>query len=150
MLGCLAPEMAAWRPQPGKWSFLEVASHLLDEERDDFRARIRLTLENPDQEWPSIDPEGWVVERNYAGRRFTDVVNEFRLERAESLAWLSSVNIDLKTTHRHPRLGPMRTGDLLAAWAAHDLLHMRQLTRMQFQWLESVATPYSVDYAGRW
>ncbi len=150
LLDHLDPELALWRPQPDKWSFLEVASHLLDEERDDFRTRIRLTLENPEQEWPRIDPEGWVEERNYAGRVFRDVVNELRRERAASLEWLRMTPVDLDASHRHPQLGPMRTGDLLASWAAHDLLHLRQLTRMQFHWLETHAKPYSLDYAGPW
>ncbi|MBW3671631.1 MAG: DinB family protein, partial [Acidobacteria bacterium] len=128
--------VAGWKPSPDKWSALEIASHLLDEERDDFRRRIRLTLEDPQQEWPPIDPEGWVTEHSYAARNLDEVVTALRDERHSSIEWLRSVDLDLEASHLHPQLGPMRIGDLLAAWAAHDLLHLRQLTRIQFQWLE--------------
>ena len=36
-----------WRPEPGKWTLLEIVCHLLDEEREDFRARVKHTLEHP-------------------------------------------------------------------------------------------------------
>ena len=53
-----------WKPSPDKWSLLEILCHVCDEERDDFRRRLALTLEDPEQEWPPIDPEGWVTQRN--------------------------------------------------------------------------------------
>ena len=34
-----------WKPTPKDWSILEIACHLLDEEREDFRVRLRSTLE---------------------------------------------------------------------------------------------------------
>lgn len=142
--------VAEWKPLPDEWSALEIASHLLDEERDDFRRRIRLTLEDPQQEWPPIDPEGWVVEHEYARRNLAEVLDAFREERRSSIEWLGTVSLDLETSHLHPQLGRMRIGDLLASWAAHDLLHLRQLTRVQFQWLEREAAPYSTRYAGEW
>lgn len=142
--------LAEWRPAPGKWSVLEVACHLLDEEREDFRQRIRLTLENPQQEWPRIDPERWVTERDYMSRNLPEVVAELRRERDLSVEWLRTASIDLEAGHMHPQLGRMRVGDLLVSWGAHDLLHLRQLTRLQFEWLERVASPYSIRYAGSW
>ncbi|MDX1584173.1 MAG: DinB family protein [Thermoanaerobaculia bacterium] len=144
------PKFAAWKPSAGGWSPLEVACHLLDEEREDFRSRIRLTLEDPRKDWPGIDPERWVTERSYAGRELGEVIEELRRERASSVAWLRSTPLDLDVAHAHPQLGRLRVGDLLASWAAHDLLHLRQLTRLQYQWLEELAKPHSVVYAGRW
>ena len=54
-------EQARWKPSPEKWSMLEVVNHLYDEEREDFRLRLELTLRNPDEPWLRIDPQGWVV-----------------------------------------------------------------------------------------
>ena len=56
---------ARWKPRPEDWSILEVVRHLGDEEVDDFRARLRSTLENPATAWPQIRPEVWAVERKY-------------------------------------------------------------------------------------
>ena len=50
----------------------------------------------------------------------------------------------------HPQAGPLRAGDLLAAWQAHDLLHVRQLTRLHYRFLEQQAEPFTLRYAGDW
>ena len=42
----LDEESARWRPGPARWSLLEILCHLLDEEREDFRRRIALLLED--------------------------------------------------------------------------------------------------------
>ena len=44
----------------------------------------------------------------------------------------------------------MRAGDMLAAWLAHDLLHIRQLIQLQRAWDERQLAPYSLEYAGEW
>ena len=56
------------RPAPDRWSPLEILCHLVDEERDDFGARLRSTLEDPTAEWPPIDPQAWVEEHGYSAR----------------------------------------------------------------------------------
>ncbi len=48
---------ARWKPDPASWSILEVVNHLLDEEKEDFRARLNLALYQPDEPWPGIDPK---------------------------------------------------------------------------------------------
>jgi hypothetical protein len=61
-----ATEEYLWRSQPGKWNLLEVVCHLYDEEHEDFIARIKQIFEYPLKEMTPIDPEGWVLKRNYA------------------------------------------------------------------------------------
>ena len=61
----ISKEQAQWKPDKNKWSVLEVINHLYDEERDDFRKRIDLTLHSPGEAWPAIDPESWVKQRKY-------------------------------------------------------------------------------------
>ena len=39
---------------------------------------------------------------------------------------------------------------LLAAWLAHDCLHIRQLNEIRYAWLATMAAPYAVGYAGDW
>jgi hypothetical protein len=142
-------EQARWRPEPGRWSILEVAGHLLDEEREDFRARLAFTLRDPELDWPPIDPQGWVESRRYAERDLGQVFQAWREERERSLAWLEGLrNPDWERAHRHPAGFVLRAGDLLAAWAAHDLLHLRQLARLHLLWLQEKARPYSPEYAG--
>ncbi len=46
-----------WKPSPDKWCLLEIICHLYDEEREDFRARTKHTLETPNEPLPKIDPQ---------------------------------------------------------------------------------------------
>jgi hypothetical protein len=144
-------EQAAWKPAPDRWSIVEVAAHLLDEEREDFRARLRLMLESPGDEWPPIDPPGWVTSRRYGERELSDTVIAFVEERARSISWLRSLaDPDWGRAHQHPSLGTLRAGDLLVSWVAHDALHARQLAGLHWAYLRRLGAPFSPAYAGDW
>src|SRR5512144_3152549 len=58
-------EQAHWKPSEKDRSITEVICHLADEEVEDFRAHVNHMLYHTQEEWPSIDPEGWVTKRNY-------------------------------------------------------------------------------------
>ncbi|NTU82208.1 MAG: DinB family protein [Chloroflexales bacterium] len=147
------PAQVAWKPSPDAWSTLEVVCHLYDEEREDFRARIDATLHRPDELAPEIDPEGWVTARDYASRDPAATLEAFLAERRRSLDWLRGLrHPDWERPLNHPSLARygLRAGDILASWAAHDLLHLRQLVELRYQYLASHAAPYGVQYAGDW
>lgn len=140
-------------PTPDAWSILEVICHLYDEEREDFRLRLDLTLHRPEEPVPPIDPEGWVTARGYASRDLQASLASFLAERARSLEWLRSLHDpDWERPLNHPALAQygVRAGDLLAAWVAHDLLHLRQLVELRYHHTTSLATPYIARYAGEW
>ncbi len=136
---------AHWRPDDQSWSLLEVINHLYDEEREDFRLRLDYTLHRPGEEWPSIDPQGWVISREYRKRELSESLSNWLDERARSLEWLASLQ---KPDARATPWGQMRAGDLLAAWLAHDHLHIRQMNELHYAWHKAHAQPYSVEYAG--
>lgn len=139
------------RPAPGQWSPLEVMAHLLDEEREDFRTRLDLTLHHPETEWPPIDPEGWVTARAYQERDFAETVATWRAERRRSLAWLRGLAApNLTVARRHPAGFELRAGDLLASWVAHDVLHMRQLVELRYALVQQRSAPFEIGYAGDW
>ncbi|MCB0428965.1 MAG: DinB family protein [Flavobacteriales bacterium] len=139
-----------WRSERGKWNMLEAVCHLLDEEREDFRARVKSILDDPTQPLPPIDPEGWVITRKYAEQDFDITVTGFLNERETSVAWLKSLkDPQWDNTYQHPKLGPMSARLFLTNWVAHDLLHIRQITRMHYQYL-AANTDISLDYAGKW
>jgi hypothetical protein len=143
-------EQARWKPNPASWSILEVVNHLYDEEREDFRQRLDLLLHRPGDEWPPINPEGWVAARGYNQRELGASVQALRHERQASLLWLKSLaapDWDSKVTSP---LGSMSAGEMLASWAAHDTLHLRQLVELKHDWLVKLAAPYDTGYAGKW
>ncbi len=145
----VSDEQARWEPGEDNWSMLEVINHLYDEEREDFRKRLELVLNNPEAPWPRIDPEGWVVQRNYNDRDLKQSLQNFFEEREKSLRWLNTLNSpNWQATHRHPQMGPMSAELILANWLAHDLFHIRQATDLHFDYLTKVVEPVSLNYSG--
>ncbi len=147
----LSNEEILWRSAAEKWSHLEILCHLYDEEREDFRQRLRLTLENPETPWPSIAPAEWPKLRNYQQQVFRDTLEKFLAERDHSILWLNGLDHpDWQNTHNNPTLGPMSAEKILANWLAHDYLHFRQITRLKHQYLQFLAGNISLSYAGDW
>ena len=147
----IAPDAARWKPDPETWSILEVVNHLYDEERLDFRVRLDIILHRPEEPWPRIDPQGWVTERRYNERELAPSLEAFLAERAASLAWLAGLGAaDWEASCAAPWGGVIEAGDMLAAWAAHDLLHLRQLVELHHAALAQAVQPYTPEYAGEW
>ncbi len=143
-------ELIHWRSQPEKWNILEIACHLLDEEREDFRARLRLVLINPSEPFPKIDPAGWVTSRNYDSKDLVKTVSDFIDERNRSIQWLKSLkNPPFGNAYQHPKFGPISGRLLLANWLAHDYLHFRQIAKLKYDYLASTGGE-KLDYAGTW
>ncbi|MEP7284220.1 MAG: DinB family protein [Chloroflexota bacterium] len=138
------------KPTPESWSILEVVCHLVDEERDDFRLRVDLTLNRPGEEWPPIHPDAWVTERKYNERDLEQSLNDFLAERAKSLVFLKGLeSANWNASHISP-YGERKAGDLLGSWVAHDNLHMRQLVELRRVGVEKITVPYDIRYAGEW
>jgi hypothetical protein len=150
LLKGLPMELIHWRPEPDKWCLLEIVCHLRDEETDDFRTRVRQTLENPMVAPPSIDPEGWVLSRAYDAQDYETVLTQFLDERQQSLEWLRGLHHPhWENVWQHARLGPLSARLFLNNWVAHDYLHIRQILQRKFSWLEAVSGEH-LSYAGDW
>ncbi|MBL9148729.1 MAG: DinB family protein [Phycisphaerae bacterium] len=146
-----ASGMLHWKPAPQHWSVLEICCHLRDEEREDFRPRIASTLEAPTRPWSPLNLEGIAETRRYNEQDVATVLNDFERERAASVAWLRSLGaVDWTVAHPHPKAGPVAAGELLASWAAHDALHLRQVARRLYDAAETDGAPYRIVYAGEW
>lgn len=144
------PATHHWSQAPGKWTLVEIVMHLWDEEREDFKVRFDYTLHRPGEEWPRIDPQGWVTSRDYASRAVEEALTGFLTEREASLAFLRGLeNPDLDASHT--RDGWTTTaGNLLLSWEVHDLLHLRQITRLLYDHAVAAGKPYDSAYAGPW
>jgi hypothetical protein len=146
----ISEQQARWKPDLEAWSILEVINHLFDEEREDFRVRVELILHHPGRPWPPINPQGWVAERGYNQRDLTQSVDDFLKERQKSLAWLKGLENPDWQASVTVSFGNYSAGDILAAWAAHDLLHLRQLVELHWALMLQAAEPFKVEYAGEW
>jgi len=142
---------ASYSPPGGAWSVLQVVCHLVDEETRDFGVRVFATLRDPGEAWPPIDPEGWAVRERYHEREMAPMVDAFVKARRENVARLRGLNApDWNIAHQHPKFGPIRAGDLLASWSAHDMLHARQIAKRIFELASRDAPGFATSYAGDW
>ncbi len=150
LLSGLERETYLWKPGADKWCLLEIVCHLYDEEREDFRARVKHVLETPEKSFPPFDPIGMVNTRRYIEQDYSEMVGKFLSERTLSLDWLKSLPApkwENATTHH--RIGPMSAWLLLNSWLAHDYLHFRQITRLKYQFLQTQSRE-DLSYAGVW
>jgi len=146
----VSDHQARWKPDLASWSILEVTNHLYDEELEDFRVRLDITLHHPERPWPPIDPAGWVTERQYNQRDVGGSLNGFLAARQESLGWLRQlISVNWEAAYDAP-FGRITAGDIFASWVAHDLLHMRQLVELHWAYTAVKVKPHRVDYAGAW
>ncbi len=150
LLRGLSLEVYTWRPHHEHWTLLEIVCHLYDEEREDFRQRVRLVLEDPEQSLPPFNPVAWVQERQYAQQSYSEKLDAFLAERTHSIKWLQRLQQPAwGNTYQHPSLGPMSAGLFLANWLAHDQQHIRQINRLKRAYLQQ-QTKLDLSYAGNW
>jgi len=142
--------LQVWKFNKEKWSLLEIICHLYDEEREDFRTRLKSVLEDPEKELPAINPVAWVLERKYSQKDYTDTLDAFLDEREESIKWLRSLNNpQWDNAYIHPKLGAMSGNLFLANWLEHDYLHLRQILTLKHEYLKAISGE-KLNYAGDW
>ncbi|MDR3577728.1 MAG: DinB family protein [Anaerolineaceae bacterium] len=146
----LTPEQAHWQPDAGSWSVIEVINHLVDEEVEDFHAHLAGLFSQPIQPWTLIKPQQWATERQYQVRQLEPSLEAFLQARADSLSWLEDLAEPDWTLAYDLPWGRLSAGDLLASWAAHDLLHIRQLAELNYRLLAKTSAPGQIAYAGDW
>ncbi len=127
------------------WSAFDIIGHLIHGERTDWMPRARIVLQfGETQAFEPFDRLGHV--REMQGKSLGQLLDEFARLRAENLAELRTLNLrqeDLERRGRHPSLGVVTLSALLATWAAHDLTHLHQISRvMAHQYREAVG-PWS-------
>jgi hypothetical protein len=128
----------------GTWSAFEIVGHLIHGERTDWIPRARVILEFG--ETRNFDPfDRWAQERESEGKSLEDLLDEFARLRTEGLSELRAMNLqpaDLERRGRHPALGDVTLSQLLAAWAAHDLTHLHQISRVMAHQYDAAVGPW--------
>jgi hypothetical protein len=86
-------------------------------------------------------------ERESHGKALSHLLDEFALVRLKNLDDLRAMKLgppDLEKRGRHPVFGPVTLGQLLATWAAHDLTHFHQISRVMAHQYRDAVGPWSV------
>jgi hypothetical protein len=127
------------------WSAFDIVGHLIHCERTDWMPRAKMILQfGEPQTFAPFDRSGHV--REVQGKSLAQLLDEFARLRSENLQELRALNLqpeDLDRRGRHPVFGSVTLSQLLATWAAHDLNHLHQISRvMTHQYRQSVG-PWS-------
>ena len=116
---------------PGTWSPVQVVRHLIWCEVDDWIPRARMVLEHSESKaFNQFDREGG--ESRYGDVAVPALLDEFERLRSDNLRTLDGFRLDaskLALPGRHPALGAVTLGQLLATWVAHDYVHVTQISR---------------------
>ena len=127
------------------WSAFDVVGHLIHAERTDWMPRAKVILQFG--ETKKFDPfDRWAQKRESEGKSLGQLLDEFARLRSESLAELRALNLrqeDFERRGRHPSLGLVTLSELLATWAAHDLNHLHQVSRIMAHQYRDAVGPWS-------
>jgi hypothetical protein len=129
----------------GTWSAFDVVGHLIQGERTDWMPRTKMILEFG--EGRAFEPfDRWAQVRDSKGKSMGQLLDEFARLRGENLTELRALNLrreDLERRGRHPELGAVTLSQLLATWAAHDLTHLHQISRIMAHQYRQAVGPWS-------
>jgi DinB superfamily len=126
-------------------SVYDVVGHMIHGELTDWVPRARMILDSGEAK--TFEPfDRWAHLRESQGKSLRQLLDDFARLRTKNLDEVRALNLrpeDLARRGRHPALGVVSLSELLATWAAHDLTHLHQITRiMAHQYREDVG-PWS-------
>jgi hypothetical protein len=132
MLGGVGEAWTTADEGPDTFSPRDVLGHLIVGEETDWIPRLRIILDQGAAR--AFDPfDRFAFRTRYAGRTVGELLDIFARLRGENLRTLAGLGLgpsDLERPGRHPELGPVTLGQLLATWVVHDLNHLGQVSRV--------------------
>ncbi|HET7746590.1 MAG TPA: DinB family protein [Vicinamibacteria bacterium] len=129
----------------GTFSPRDVVGHLIHGEKTDWMPRVRLILEKGDRE-PFVPFDRFGFREAIRGRGMDDLLGELEALRARNLEELEGLGLrpdQLALPGRHPELGPVTLGQLLATWVVHDLNHVAQVVRVMSHRYRGAVGPWT-------
>ena len=127
------------------WSAFDVVGHLIQGERTDWMPRARMILQFGEAR--TFEPfDRFAQAGESQNKSLAQLLDEFSHLRSENLGELRALNLrpeDLLRRGRHPALGVVTLSELLATWAAHDLTHLHQTSRIMAHQYRQAVGPWS-------
>jgi DinB superfamily len=123
------------------WTVRDVIAHLADCEVTNWMRRIRTLLSAGESEaFRPFNRTGFT--ETAKDQSMPELLDRFARLRSENLAAIRELNLsaeDLERVGRHPALGLVTLSQVLATWAAHDLTHLHQISRiLAYQYRDAV------------
>ncbi|MGD0729820.1 MAG: DinB family protein [Terracidiphilus sp.] len=127
------------------WSVFDVVGHLIHGERADWIPRAKRMLQFGESR-PFEPFDRFAQTRESQGKSLAQLLDEFARLRSENLVELHAMNLgeeELALRGKHPALGVVTLSELLATWAAHDLTHLHQVSRVMAHQYREVVGPWT-------
>lgn len=133
----------------GTFTVADVIGHLIYADKFDWLPRAHGILEDGESKpFDAFDRWGHVQECR--GKTLAQLLDEFMRVRSVCLEQLRELNLQpaqLETRGRHPSLGAVTLSELLSTWAAHDLTHLHQISRIMAARYRDEVGPFA-DFLG--
>jgi hypothetical protein len=127
------------------WSPFDVLGHLIHGERTDWLRRAWVILHSGEAE--AFEPfDRFAQFEASKGQTLEELLATFAELRSANLRALEGLNLaaeDLARKGRHPELGVVTLGQLLATWVAHDLDHIAQVARTLAKQYKEAVGPWA-------
>jgi hypothetical protein len=127
------------------WTPFDVVGHLIHAERTDWMTRVKVCLQSGGtRTFEPFDRLGQA--RESQGKSMAQLLDEFAHVRSENIGELRALNLrreDFDRRAQHPALGIVTLSQLLATWAAHDLTHLHQISRVMAHQYRDAVGPWS-------
>jgi hypothetical protein len=131
LLSAVPDDVATMPEAPGKWSMRDVVQHLADSELVGG-VRLRLVLAQERPPLTAYDQDLWADRLRYREVAIGEALEQFSvLRRANLRLWRELGPADLTRVGLHSERGEESLEHLRKLYAAHDLLHLRQLERIR-------------------
>jgi hypothetical protein len=130
-LDTVPSEIVGRAEAPGKWSIGEVIQHLADSDLvGGFRLRMVLAHDRP--AIAGYDQDLWASRLGYRDADVHEALEQFAALRAANVRlWERLTPADLARVGMHAERGEESLEHMRRLYAAHDLLHLRQLARIR-------------------
>lgn len=145
LLGGLGDVWVLENEGPETFSPHDVVGHLIHGEKTDWIPRLRLILEHG--EMRPFEPFDRFGFRAYAtGMPIDTLLGDFERLRGANLEIVRDLRLTpahLSRRGRHPALGTVTLGQLIASWVVHDLGHLAQAARVMARQYRDEVGPWT-------
>ena len=112
-----------------RWSILEIICHLRDTEQRTF-GRVQQMINEDAPLFDGLDADALARESDYQSQSQDEALEVFEHTRREQIAYLNELsNEEWTRTAIHEQAGEITVQSLTAHMAAHDCVHMAQISR---------------------
>lgn len=126
------------------WSPFDVVGHLVHAEETNWISRAKIVLEHG--ETYAFEPfDRFAMFEKSKGKSLAELLDDFEQLRQENLKELEKMCLTaqlLDKRGKHPELGAVTLGHLLATWVVHDLSHTGQIMRVMAKQYQNEVGPW--------